>query len=83
MPMSVSASSGAGGKIGIASTTKFVTGMNAKPRTAPKQHVDRIREPCRRHRQPADLGAPRARITVVEERERDGEEHPNGKAQRA
>jgi hypothetical protein len=36
MPTSVRISSGTGGKIGIASTTKFVTGINAKPRSAPK-----------------------------------------------
>ena len=35
IPISVSTSSGTGGKIGIASTTKFVTGISAKPRSAP------------------------------------------------
>ena len=35
IPTSVSTSSGTGGKIGIASTTKFVTGISAKPRRAP------------------------------------------------
>ena len=77
MPMSVSTNSGTGGKIGIASTTTFVTGISAKPRKRAEQHVDGVGEQRGRRREPGDLGPHSDRVAVVEERERGDERCPN------